>query len=175
MPRNSREQAGSVQTLKWAKAPLPIDIPMPWDKVARTYVPWGACWLWTGTINSGGYGVFSRRVDGKPRQYRAHRVAYADEYGDPGPGLVIDHLCRVRACCNPHHMEAVTLGENVHRSVHTLSATCARGHERTEDNIRRDAKGRRRGCRTCEREARKARHVRDKSARNLGLPATVRP
>src|SRR3546814_15830673 len=31
--------------------------------------------------------------------------------------LVIDHLCRNRACCNPAHMEAVTRAENLRRGV----------------------------------------------------------
>ena len=149
--------------LKWAKMPKPLgDIDMPWLKVHRG--TWDACWPWLGTLNSDGYGVF--RVKG--RQYRAHRVAYMDATGnDPGTGYVVDHTCRNRACCNPRHMELVTLGENVHRSVHTLAATCVRGHERTEANVRIDKLGRRRGCIPCEREDRKARTARDKELRKL--------
>ena len=149
----------------WAKAGLPIDVAMPWNKVDRS--TWADCWPWLGTLNSDGYGVFSRRLpDGKPRQYRAHRVAYVDATGhDPGPTGVIDHTCRNRACCNPRHMEVVSLAENARRSVHTLKAVCVRGHERTTDNVRVDKFGRRRGCLECEREDRKARYVRDKAAR----------
>lgn len=159
MPGNSYKHP-----VKWGKMPKPLgDVAMPWVKVARGTQD--VCWPWLGTLNGDGYGVFTV----KGRQYRAHRVAYMDAIGvDPGPGLVVDHTCRNRACCNPHHMELVTLGENVHRSVHTLAVTCVRGHERTEDNIRRDAKGRRRGCLTCEREDRKARYARDKAAHDGG-------
>ena len=149
--------------LKWANMPKPLgDIGMPWLKVQRG--TWDECWPWLGTLNSDGYGVF--RVKG--RQYRAHRVAYMDATGnDPGTGYVVDHTCRNRACCNPRHMELVTLGENVHRSVHMLAATCVRGHERTEANVRIDKLGRRRGCIPCEREDRKARTARDKELRKL--------
>jgi hypothetical protein len=134
--------------LKWDKMPKPLgDVDMPWLKVQRC--TWDECWPWLGTLNADGYGVFTV----KGRQYRAHRVAYKDATGvDPGPDLVVDHTCRNRACCNPRHMELVTLGENVHRSVHTLKALCVNGHVRDGDNLLRDAQGRRRGCRECERE-----------------------
>lgn len=151
MSRDSRKQAGGVPGLKWAKTPLPIDVAMPWERVDTSAGP-EDCWPWLSTLNSGGYGVFGKRVNGRPRQYRAHRVAYAAVHGDPGPLLVLDHLCRVRHCCNPAHMEPVTLGENVHRSVHTLKALCVNGHVRDGDNLLRDEQGRRRGCRECARE-----------------------
>lgn len=149
--------------MKWAKAPKPIDVPMPWDKVDQSGGP-AECWPWLGTVNASGYGVFTV----KGRQYRAHRVAWADAHGDPGSGLVMDHLCRNRTCCNPAHMEPVTLGENVHRSVHQLAATCLRGHPREGDNVIRDGLGRRRGCRQCSKEDRKARYAREKAGQDGG-------
>lgn len=69
------------------------------------------CWLWTGTIERTGYGRFW--LGG--RQEIAHRASYALLIGPIPEGLTIDHLCRVRACVNPDHLEPVTLAENIRR------------------------------------------------------------
>jgi hypothetical protein len=49
-------------------------------------------------------------------------------------GLVIDHLCSVRRCCNPDHLEAVTNAENTRRGesppqVVRRARACKRGHD----------------------------------------------
>lgn len=70
------------------------------------------CWLWTASLNNFGYGNFS--LHGKPTL--AHRAAW-EIYVAPIPaGLHIDHLCRVRHCVNPEHLEVVTRAENMRRS-----------------------------------------------------------
>jgi hypothetical protein len=65
------------------------------------------CWIWQGRVDSTGYGRLGRRL--------AHRVFY--EYCDePVPdGMDLDHLCGVRSCVNPQHLEAVTRAVNVRR------------------------------------------------------------
>lgn len=68
----------------------------------------GECWLWTGTT-SGGYGQM--KIDGRP--HLVHRVAYELLVGPIPAGLVIDHLCRVRRCWNPDHLEPKTQRENL--------------------------------------------------------------
>lgn len=45
----------------------------------------------------------------------AHRLAYIEAKGYIPEGLTIDHLCRVRNCINPEHLEAVTFLENIRR------------------------------------------------------------
>jgi hypothetical protein len=70
----------------------------------------GPCWLWTADLTTEGYGQF--RV--KDRSRSAHRWGYSHFIGDPGP-LVLDHLCRVRRCVNPKHLEPVTMRENTRR------------------------------------------------------------
>lgn len=71
------------------------------------------CWLWVGSTVRGGYGQF--RLDASARIH-AHRYAYELMVGQIPDGYEIDHLCRVRACVNPTHLEAVTLRENRQRT-----------------------------------------------------------
>lgn len=66
------------------------------------------CWIWQGTLVSTGYGWWRRRY--------AHRVAYEREHGAIPPGMQIDHLCSVKPCVRPDHLEAVTAGENMRRA-----------------------------------------------------------
>jgi len=73
--------------------------------------PRTTCWCWTGHLDPGGYGVFW--VAG--RHCGAHRVAYELFRGSIPEGLEIDHLCRVRHCVSPWHLELVTHAENVRR------------------------------------------------------------
>jgi hypothetical protein len=62
------------------------------------------CWLWQRSRTQNGYGLFS--VHGK--RCLAHRWLYEQTIGPIPEGLEIDHLCRVRHCVNPDHLEAVT-------------------------------------------------------------------
>ena len=71
----------------------------------------GGCWLWQGALNHKGYGSFHARG----KSYYPHRWSYEYHKGPIPDGMVIDHLCRVRHCVNPEHLEAVTLGENTIR------------------------------------------------------------
>ena len=76
-----------------------------------------ACWVWQRARTRTGYGqVF----DGKVMR-PAHRVYYEREYGQVPKGLVLDHLCRVRACVYPAHLEPVTHADNVRRGKVTKS------------------------------------------------------
>ena len=75
--------------------------------------PNSGCIIWLGALNDSGYG----RVKIRSKFRRAHIVAWEQANGPVPDGLVIDHLCRVRCCINPLHMEVVTQGENVRRGV----------------------------------------------------------
>lgn len=82
-----------------------------WSKVSKT----DECWLWEGTLNSAGYGVFN--LGGKyGRIVLVHRFAYEQLVG-PITEESLDHLCYVRRCCNPEHLEPVPLLENQRRAV----------------------------------------------------------
>jgi hypothetical protein len=100
-----------------------------WKHVQKTE----GCWLWTGQLNEYGYGRIDRQVYGKRRQLMAHRVAYELEVGPIPEGKQLDHLCRVRHCVNPKHLEPVSSQENIMRgtspAANFASRThCAKGH-----------------------------------------------
>lgn len=69
------------------------------------------CWLWQRAKYDTGYGVM--RVAG--RLVHAHRVLYERHIGPIPVGLELDHLCGVRSCVNPEHLEPVTHAENIRR------------------------------------------------------------
>lgn len=84
-----------------------------WSRVAQ----WpGGCWGWTGGTRENGYGSFAiRRPGGAWTQTTSQRWSYEDLVGPIPPLYEVDHLCRVRGCVRPDHLEAITLQENRHR------------------------------------------------------------
>jgi HNH endonuclease len=85
-----------------------------WAKVDRS----GDCWLWTASRLKNGYGCF--RIGGKT--LGAHRVAYEIVVGPIPAGTDLDHLCSVKHCVNPAHLEVVTRAVNMKRFFDRRSA-----------------------------------------------------
>ena len=113
------------------------------------------CWLWQGAVGHNGYG----RIGEHGREFRPHRVTYEHFIGPIPDGLTLDHLCHTndaecfdgadclhRRCCNPEHLEVVTIGENVRRGTARLTH-CKHGHEFTPENTIQTAT--QRVCREC--------------------------
>lgn len=126
---------------------LPPDTP-PLDRVLlRVTVDPSGCWIFGGAIDSGGYGV----IRDHGRNERTHVITFRAEHGyaPADRGLVVDHLCRVRACCRPDHLEGVTTAVNTARGLGGLRTHCRRGHAMTPDNVYPRPDGRGRQCRTC--------------------------
>lgn len=97
-----------------------------WNKIDRT----PSCWLWTPLVTTRGYGAFW--YNGRFKS--AHRFAYEQIAGDIPRGKQLDHICRVRRCVNPSHLEVVTGKENVLRgigptAINARKSRCVRGHE----------------------------------------------
>lgn len=105
-------------------------------------------WMWQGAPNREGYGRISRTYGATST---AHRFIYEALRGPVPDGLVVDHLCRIRMCVNPDHLEPVTHVENVRRGQRAQAVACARGHDYTPENTAISPKGTRR-CKACNRE-----------------------
>ena len=104
------------------------------------------CHIWTGAVGAEGYGTVSVRVTtGKRKAHQTHRAAYEAVHGSV-TGLVVDHLCRERACFNVNHLEAIAHAENLRRGSSLVEA-CPKGHPYTEDNLRDGQAGK--ACRQC--------------------------
>lgn len=102
------------------------------------------CWYWTGHLGANGYGHLAVGH----RMLLAHRYAYEHLVGPIPDGLTIDHLCRVRQCVNPEHLEAVTIQVNIERAGKSARASCANGHPFDDANTYVWTDGARR-CREC--------------------------
>jgi hypothetical protein len=76
------------------------------------------CWLWLGTLTPKGYPRFGYLPNTRGTRSAlgyAHRFSYETFIGPVPAGLELDHLCTVRCCVNPRHLEAVDHWENVRR------------------------------------------------------------
>lgn len=133
------------------------------------------CWVWKKSLNINGYGRI--RVGGRwGRDHQAHRVTYELFVGPIPDDLQIDHLCRVRACCNPPHLEPVTARENGRRGLagtnlalwQAAKTRCPRGHPYGGTNLYVDPTGRRH-CRECRHQVDLDRRARQKIARRLEM------
>lgn len=125
------------------------------------------CWHWTGKRDHDGYG----KAYIGARWHFAHRVVYELRVQPIPEGLTIDHLCRVRDCVNPGHLEPVTVRENTLRglgpsAMNARKVVCKEGHE--IDGI--DHLGKR-FCKTCAAIRGSEWGIRKRNAQPCGAPS----
>lgn len=117
------------------------------------------CWEWTAHLNQDGYGYFYWNSKGT----YAHRAAYTILAGPIPKHLTIDHLCRVRHCANPEHLEVVTHRVNTLRgngpaAVNARKTQCLQGHTYNPKNTWYDKYGYR-TCRVCKQAGQRRRRA----------------
>lgn len=73
-----------------------------------------SCWLWIKATDDNGYGIFTlngKSIKAHVFSFRYFKIKY------PENDLELDHLCRIRNCVNPDHLEPVTHKENCIRGI----------------------------------------------------------
>lgn len=115
--------------------------------LAKVRVDSNGCWIYTGALSSSGYGSIGLGGRGEGSG-STHVVTYTHFVGPVDAGMDLDHLCRVRACCNPEHLEPVTRTVNLVRGSRHSPTHCGNGHLRTQENTMLKSNGKRE-CRDC--------------------------
>lgn len=108
------------------------------------------CWLWVGKLNKNGYSTLSHM----DQTVSGHRLSFETFRYKIPKNKVIDHICRVTACVNPEHLDAVSIKDNNRRAknLNREKTHCKRGHEYTNENtyVEHNNKGHTsRQCRKC--------------------------
>lgn len=124
----------------------------------RIKVSESGCWEWTAGTDTHGYA--QPCIEG--RYQLLHRWTYATLVGPIPKGLELDHICRVRHCVNPAHLEPVTHRQNVLRgegvaAIAARTTHCPEGHEYAGGNLIVYSDGKRR-CRECRNTQARARY-----------------
>jgi hypothetical protein len=89
-----------------------IDREGPWPEKGTMAEGTGRCWVWLDSPMKIRYG----RLNTPGGNVYAHRIMYEHAHGSIPDGYEIDHLCGMKNCVAPAHLEAVPHIVNVQRS-----------------------------------------------------------
>lgn len=94
----------------------------------------GLCWLWTGALDSWGYGNI--RIEGKNQ--KASRVSYRMHKGDIPAGKLVLHTCDRPACVNPDHLWLGTNTDNMQDMVKKGRNSCKSGENNKNSRLSKE-------------------------------------
>ena len=69
-------------------------------QVLESVIEVNSCWLWKGKLSE---------------KYGPFKQVYKLFKGEIPEGLYLDHICRIKSCVNPEHLEPITHTENMRR------------------------------------------------------------
>ena len=143
-----------------------------WQRVDQAGGP-EACWPWTGSHNSAGYGIAMVQGPGDPSpllSMKAHRLSYLLHIGPPPASVLVLHSCDNPPCVNPAHLRLGTQQQNMQDAIArgrhgALNRThCPKGHEYTPENTYVVPRTGHRQCVTCREQWREAARAKRKAA-----------
>lgn len=117
-------------------------------------IPECGCLVYLGAWTGSDYGSIKYQCD----TLTTHRAVWESINGPLPPELDLDHLCRVRPCCNVDHLEPVTRRVNILRGVgiaanNVKKTHCIQGHALIAENTYgRPGRFAERDCLICRRE-----------------------
>jgi len=139
---------------------------LPERFATKVRVDENGCWIWIGAVSSRGYGS----IGYEGRVWSTHRLAYELIIDAIPDGLTIDHLCMVKLCCNPKHLEPVTAAVNSQRYAATITK-CVHGHPFSPENTYIHTTRLTRICRECRRFQQRQNYARNHSRSALATLA----